>query len=308
MPQQERSSTMSTNTPKRPAAQGGRTKEFNRSRFIWLDQVMADHTLPPSVFKVAYYLNQRFNEGEGGAAWPSFHTIANVVGLSKSVVHAAVRQLQENGHLAIEAGRQGRGHSNRYLMVVKVRQADLLEPAEKVRNPGIKVRKPNLKGRPTELTLSTHTRVSKETPSGRERITLARDDDPGEGRLDGASPDSGRKQASGIPAKEDSYAELRQLWNRGWTKDETPKVDAATRCAFAMARHEGTMGDILDGARAWVKAADAPRFLPTLAEWLDACGWKQAPPRKRGNTSNVRGSDIARQWANQTNSRMGSMQ
>jgi hypothetical protein len=102
-----------TDTPKRSNTQAARTKEFNRRRFIWLDQVMTDGKLAASAFKVAYKLGQHFNEAQGGAAWPSIQTISAGTALPKTVVMRAVRGLQERGHLAIEARRQGRGHSNR---------------------------------------------------------------------------------------------------------------------------------------------------------------------------------------------------
>jgi hypothetical protein len=116
-----------TDTPKRSNTQAARTKEFNRRRFIWLDQVMTDGKLAASAFKVAYKLGQHFNEAQGGAAWPSIQTISAGTALPKTVVMRAVRGLQERGHLAIEARRQGRGHSNRYLMVLKGPQADLCD-------------------------------------------------------------------------------------------------------------------------------------------------------------------------------------
>jgi hypothetical protein len=295
-----------TNTPRTRRAQGhpqsapqvSRTKEFNRRRFIWLDQVMADRELTASVFKVAYNLGQRFNEREGGAAWPSVRTISETVGLSKSVVLDAVRLLQDRGHLEIQAGRQGRGHSNRYMMLLKGRQDDLSDAAAKGRIAKIKGRKTPGKGRPTGLNLSTHPRGSKEPPRMRERTELSLVSVAG--RLDGAAPDLG---------KEDSYIDLRRVWDRGWIKDNTSKVVAATRCAYAAARREATGAEILDGARAWVEAADAPRFLPALDDWLASCGWRSSPPKRgRTRTASVSGADIARQWANHTESRMESWQ
>jgi hypothetical protein len=76
--------------------------------------------------------------------------------------------------------------------------------------------------------------------------------------------------------------ELRALWDRGWASDDTPKATAIARALFAKACREGVdTADILEGARTWVAAADAPRYLPPLAKWLAARGWETPPPTKR---------------------------
>jgi hypothetical protein len=242
--------------------------------------------------------HSKFQPLSGRHPWPSVRTISEAVGLSKSVVLDAVRLLQDHGHLEIEAGRQGRGHSNRYFMVPKGRPADLSDTAAKGRIAEIKGRKTPGKGRPTGLNLSTHPRGSKEPPRMRERTELSLSSVAG--RLDGAAPDSG---------KEDSYIELRRVWDRGWIKDDTPKVVAATRCAYAVARRKASVAEIFEGARTWVAAVNAPRFLPVLADWLAGCGWRSSPPKcGRTRTATVSGSDIARQWANHTESRMETWQ
>jgi hypothetical protein len=38
---------------------------------------------------------------------------------------------------------------------------------------------------------------------------------------------------------------------------------------------------IIEAAKRWVEAADAPRFLPPLVKWLSAGGWNNDPPQKR---------------------------
>jgi hypothetical protein len=61
-----------------------------------------------------------------------------------------------------------------------------------------------------------------------------------------------------------------------------PDDDAAACRSFASSYRNGTdPGDIIDGARAWVAAADAPRFLPALVKWLDGRGWQNDPPKRR---------------------------
>jgi hypothetical protein len=82
-------------------------------------------------------------------------------------------------------------------------------------------------------------------------------------------------ESSTVSEVEDAYAELRAIWQRPWCDDAR-----ADRRAFEQACEEGTPAEILDAAKLWVAAADAPRFLPPLARWLDGRGWERQPPQK----------------------------
>jgi hypothetical protein len=84
----------------------------------------------------------------------------------------------------------------------------------------------------------------------------------------------------------DDLRELRALWDRGWASDDSPKAQAIARNAFERACREAEPSVILDGAKTWIAAADAPRFLPALATWLAARGWETPPPTKRGRRAN----------------------
>jgi DNA-binding transcriptional MocR family regulator len=102
-----------------------------RKLFVWLDQVRSDPELSSSAFKVAYEIGQHFNSGHGGAAWPSSLTIATNIGVGKATVIRMVQQLRERGHLKIDPGKAGRGHSNQYFMVVRKGSAAHPKPAAK---------------------------------------------------------------------------------------------------------------------------------------------------------------------------------
>ena len=83
-----------------------------------------------------------------------------------------------------------------------------------------------------------------------------------------------------------SFAELRDIWQRGHASDDTPKAIAIARNAFERAcrdalKSEGLCAEIIAGARTWRAGCDAPRFLPALPTWLDAKGWEKPPPTKR---------------------------
>jgi hypothetical protein len=81
--------------------------------------------------------------------------------------------------------------------------------------------------------------------------------------------------------QENQWRTLRELWQRGWAGDDTPKVQAMGRQAFAKACESADAAEIIDAARTWIAAADAPRFLPALTTWLAGRGWEQPPPIKR---------------------------
>ena len=114
---------------------------FTRDLFAWLDQVIRDPSLPAAAFKVAYAIAQHINRGTG-EAWPSTITIAKMIAMSKGSVVAMNRHLEKEGHLQIENGCQGRGHSHRYRLTIKGRPADQLD--------GGKVSPLTTKGQPAE--------------------------------------------------------------------------------------------------------------------------------------------------------------
>ena len=123
-------STMATKPAAREAqassASGSITfsaSQFTSDIFRWLDQVAIDPDLPPSAFKIAYVIAEHVNR-QSGDAWPSSRTIATACALSQPTVIELVPKLVTNGHLALEPGRAGRGHSHRYRLIPKDRPVD----------------------------------------------------------------------------------------------------------------------------------------------------------------------------------------
>ncbi len=128
---------MKSNKPAAPDAQASSddpdekksAKQHTRDLFKWLDQVALDSSLRPSAFKAAYVIAEHVNR-ETGEAWPSSTTIAARCGLSQPTVVELVRSLEAAGHLEIEPGRAGRGHSHRYRLITKYRSADVSSPTK----------------------------------------------------------------------------------------------------------------------------------------------------------------------------------
>jgi hypothetical protein len=124
--------------------------QHTRRVFVWLDQVALDKNLPASAFKVAYVIAQHLNE-ESGEAFPGSDRIASNIAMSQATVIAMVRQLQKNGHLGVDPGCAGRGHSNRYRMIVKPQLAEVLEAPKAEAVKPVKPQPAKLKPQPADM-------------------------------------------------------------------------------------------------------------------------------------------------------------
>jgi Helix-turn-helix domain len=276
---------MKTNSAPAAATQEARRRR-TANTFAWLHGVNEDPDLQACDLKVALALTKHFNEGrEGGAAWPSYKTIAAEIGLSEATVIRSVRRLSALGHLRVEWGQQGRGHPNRYWMGIpekpsRVEVSEAVKPAPaQARKPAPVQRKPS----PVQENLLKNLPmgVSKENPhreGEREEREGSRSSPPAaaarapyEGRA-AAGRERGSKTGA---ATEREFRELRAVWMRPWPDND----DAEARREFAKAPDAE---EVLAAAREWVANCDAPRFLPTLSNWLAARGWETPPPQKRG--------------------------
>ena len=239
-----------------------RTKEFSTHRFAWLDQVAADPSLPASAFKLCFYLSQCFNESRDGMAWAGLHWLADAAHLDKSHVRRTIKRLQANGHLEVEPGSRGSGHSNRYWWVIKGDSSPLSEAAHE------------------EIKGDSSPRKGDSRPLIPSR-TLVK-----------GFRESAHQGARAQPApEEEDWQKLSALWQRPWPDD--PK---AGQRAFEAACQETTPEVILEAAAKWVAAAEAPRFLQPLAKWLDWGGWEKEPPKRRkanGNDGKGGKTDLA---------------
>jgi biotin operon repressor len=295
-------SHVTNRTAAQASATDSRTNDTPRKgeheRFIAdvLDLVKRDRHLPGNAFKVAYEIALHVNR-KTRLAWPSQTTIAGNTGLSESTVKKMIGLLRARGHLEIEAG-GGRGRSTRYRLIINAEKgrdhAPFVEPQKGSRSAEKGVAFGEIKGsrsrpRPSERDLGASYEAPKEEGE-REAQSLARRAGPADLRAGAGAPprseeDSGEQGKQGKqeilpPARalpwEDQLRSLRAIWPRPWLDDPD-----AERRAYAGARQGTPADEIQAGARAWVAAADAPRYLPPLAKWLAARGWEKLPPAKR---------------------------
>src|SRR5262245_33759750 len=151
---------MATISTKRQTKQA---KSFTKQVFDWLRQIKSDHELPPSAALCALQLTEHFNRRYGGAAWASCETLAAAIGMSKATVVNLLHLFEQRGHLKVEWGKPGRGHSNRYWMLLKGQSADLSHSRKGQRKGQSDARK----GQPADLNhLNNHLTCSKEQVDG----------------------------------------------------------------------------------------------------------------------------------------------
>jgi len=90
--------------------------------------------------------------------------------------------------------------------------------------------------------------------------------------------------------KNDSFADLQLLWDRGWIEDT-----AAAEIAYTRAIRIVDPEVIIAAAQRWVtfyKAGDGVQYLPKLHNWLNDGGWLKTPPtRRQRNGHRMKNSD-----------------
>jgi hypothetical protein len=281
---------------------GTNTRTARRAQYIWQEDVIADTELSPITRLIAARLALHRN-AETARCFVSYRTLAAEVGISERSAMRAIAALKARGWIDVDPG-GGREKANDYRLV---------SPSERVTGVSrFTAQKGDSRGRErvtervvkgdrrrqktmTELchpNTEANIGAAKAAPNMEREKTLARlDPDPG-APLDAAPGFEESKQEAAeeerIPAaevippsrvlslQEECWIHLRAVWARPWPDDE--RLD---REAFAIACEEVAPEDIIEAARAWVAAADAPRFLPPLAKWLNGRGWEKPPPQRK---------------------------
>ncbi|MBR1174867.1 helix-turn-helix domain-containing protein [Bradyrhizobium sp. KB893862 SZCCT0404] len=259
-------------------------RSSTRKLFVWLDQVRGDAELSPVDFKVAYEIGQHFNSRHGGAAWPSSLTIATGIGVDKATVIRAVRRLRERGHLTVEPGCAGRGHSNRYRMSrpkIKGAPAHPLEPNKRCTGASERC---TTAPEPLRTTYGD----AKASPIEGERERS---------RALAVTPARALAPVGGAPEEskaliEDRFGELWSLWSEARSWPDSALDEFIARRSFDLACREAPPAIIIASASAWVDVVE-PRYLPTLSKWLLGRGWNKQPPgRRQRNGGKVSASGI----------------
>lgn len=255
--------------------------EHTRTIFAWLNQVKADTELPASAFKVAYEISQYLSRTEGDA-WPSCRTIGEGIGLSESTVIDMVSRLHRLGHLDLEPGRQGRGHSNRYRLNLKPQPAKVSDPGKPQPAEVCRDQKPQ----PAEVCedenlgrLGTKPWPAKENhlnePSESNKVRVS--------RLRARSANGAAEPEILPPSHVDAgFAEF-------WAAYPRQVAKGAARKEFAKAVKRATAADIVAGAERYAaeRANENPRYTAHPATWLRADRWldEPAPPHMNAGSA-----------------------
>jgi hypothetical protein len=239
-----------------------------------------------------------------GRCDPSYADIAKSMGgMTERSAMRALAALERAGLIIIER-RVGRGRRNRLIFVMPEKVTQPCQGFAAVKGDKSSAKRPPdaaLKGdkpapeKVTELCHPNMKRASTKPSEHRERENAhAREASRSDARAPvGAASDKGegrRGRAGGRPTERakpadrkveggylGGYLELRQIWVRPWPDAD----DCEAWLAYDQAVGGGVrQGIILAAAKAWVEAADAPRFLPSLAKWLACKGWEKPPPSR----------------------------
>jgi hypothetical protein len=288
------------------------SKAFTAKTFTWLRQINRGRYLAIDL-KVALELTTYFNErDQDGRAFPSYKTIGDAIGVSEQTVIRSIERMRAHGDLHVTPGKAGRGHPNQYWMVVKPAQktSTVTQVFDEQKKPpsGAKKTSKAVQENPCKNP-NADGECLRTPPSVGERVRTSCESispDPGRAALEGAAagsvsshgptarPSPGKEQqatdeenaglshgTANLDVLDHAWHMLRELWQRGHVSDSTPCALAIAKRAFFRACESAEPADILAGARATVAVCDAPRYLPRLAEWLDANGWQHPPPTKR---------------------------
>jgi hypothetical protein len=276
------------------------SKAFTAKVFRWLHQVNEDVKLAASCTKVAVRLSPDFNEEQGGMAWSACKTMADDICTSKATVINAVRAMQARGHLRVEWGKPGRGHSNHYWMVEpadlseakKGQQADLFEEEKRSNLRGRKGQSAkrkgqstSRKGQPVDLTLSIpidqpsrDSSTATDRPPDRSARKKRRTSGEAKTSAKSASSASGQKEKEGIGAR---AAGGGAAFDRFWAVYPRRVAKEAARKAFAAAIKRGADPEaLIAGAQRYAveRQGQPRRYTKHPATWLNGGCWEDEPP------------------------------
>jgi Helix-turn-helix domain len=269
------------------------SETYTRDLFAWLDQVCADHKLPPSAFKVAYTIGQYINR-KSGKAWPSQPTLAKTVGLTVRTVRELTDQLEAAGHLEIEPHR-GRNQTNIYRLA---KVSDTVQPEagkEEADFPlsGEDNRKP-------ASSFADGKAEKEEVPCSKSGSSLHEKRKPASANPSDEPPLNQSEEVDSSDDRNFSFAsaaiaaaleKFLELWRRPASyRDDPVKI----RKAFIKAAEANGVEAIMASAGRWA-AARQPEFLPKPVPWLEE-GWRSEPskPLWEGNCSNGSGKTTGR--------------
>ena len=243
---------------------------FNKVRARFMARVSAPER-SPFALKLAYIIAFKRMNRDTQVLFIGLDELAKELGTNERTVRRMLPTLRACG-LQIERG-DGRGHANAYWFAAEAERGTPKSTFKGAKGGHLRPVKVDTKVHPI-LRKNSKCEVATQLHTGeRDGAAALPPRDPPAGGPEGSRAVS--KQVTAHNAAADRFDELRAVWTRPWTDD-----DAADRQAFKEACRSTAPGVIITAAALWVKAADAPRFLPSLEKWLTARSWEKPPPKK----------------------------
>jgi hypothetical protein len=267
-------------------------RRFAADKFKFLRQVACNRELPRIASQFAILLLSRFNLEYDGVGWAGQDTLAEDLGCHRVTVNRLFALFVKHGHLTYKRG--GWGQSNRYQMALREEAPDVAPTLHQQQTTHATDVAPTLH---SDVAPTLHESILtnqgappvppwRETglpppPLGALALRPPHRRKKGNGRVGDAADHA----AAGVPHLQ-ALATLRGMWVRGHPRDVTERECKAVEQAWAAAMGNGATPEaILTGAQKWIAAADAPRFLTILSDWLATCSWdKPPPPKNRGGS------------------------
>jgi hypothetical protein len=290
-----------------------KTDDLNAVRAAFMQRASAPH-INPFAFKLAYLIAFKYLSRESRTTFVAQQTLARDLNVTTRTVRTLLDILQPLG-LVVAPGHGPNRASTYWLDPDKATpgspgKTEKRKPASGNNRKPASALKPNsgswvhekrkLGARKAEAsfhpTLENYQEnyqgagASTPAPRGERERELALADPPGALAPDGGAPEEGKEVAV------DRFADLLAIWQRPWGED-----DDAARIAFVEACREADPDAIIASAQAWVAAADHPRYLKPLTEWLAKGLWKKSPPsrapKRNGKVSlSALALEIGSQW------------
>jgi hypothetical protein len=235
-----------------------------RERDHWMRQLLADSKLTKSarIFGIGLALSLYLQKDGRSRTIHSKNLCKAVGGVSKSSATRRIAELERTGWILVER-RQGRGLESTFTLLdppIEEKVARMTPfPIEKV-----------ARVQPEKVSAS-ETEIQRSIQRSKRETALARGGPPGgAARAARLGPKAGAEKNF-----EAAWQSVHAIWQRGWADDE--QVD---RAAFAEACRGVDPEVIVEGAQKWVRAADAPQYLPKLVKWLEGRYWEKPPPKR----------------------------
>jgi helix-turn-helix protein len=286
------------------------SRKAAKHKFDLLKRLIADVVLSPAAKVVAAVLLLQFHNTKTGQCNPSFATIGERSGRSRSSIIRDVAELEQTGWIAVVSTKGGSSSNTNQFKFDFARMSSRPSAESAPIQPDCANKRSDDASADTSQAFdnadnSTTPPVSPVTPLPVSALPPVADIELGVSPLEHEPLRTNTKRereilpfsalaSLALEEREEKFQQLYQIWFRPYGTNKAKARDAYVAvCAEhgpeISAQYGGDIADLLlVSARNWT-AKKAPRWLPKLEDWLVNEAWRNEPsPDKDGNT---RGGD-----------------